>query len=197
MKTNAILIAALIVLGAGVSAVAKDDPGNLGLAVLPVKGSDVFKIVYKSENSNRVKLNLYNEVGQLVFSETITSEGFIRPLNFSSLTPGEYVVEVTDGDSKQIEKISHRVAAPEDAATTDKIVHVARIEGSEERIILSIANADSETFVVNIFNENDNLIYSETANVEGSDARLYNVKNGKVSRVEVTDNAGVKSVKQF
>jgi hypothetical protein len=197
MKTNAILIAALIVLGAGVSAVAKDDPGNLGLAVLPVKGSDVFKIVYKTENSNRVKLNLYNEVGQLVFSETITSEGFIRPLNFSSLTPGEYVVEVTDGDSKQIEKISHRVAAPEDAATTDKIVHVARIEGSEERIILSIANADSETFVVNIFNENDNLIYSETANVEGSDARLYNVKNGKVSRVEVTDNAGVKSVKQF
>jgi hypothetical protein len=197
MKTNAILIAALIVLGAGVSAVAKDDPGNLGLAVLPVKGSDVFKIVYKTENSNRVKLNLYNEVGQLVFSETINSEGFIRPLNFSSLTPGEYVVEVTDGDSKQIEKISHRVAAPEDAATTDKIVHVARIEGSEERIILSIANADSETFVVNIFNENDNLIYSETANVEGSDARLYNVKNGKVSRVEVTDNAGVKSVKQF
>jgi hypothetical protein len=197
MKTNALLIAALILLGAGVNAVAKEDPTNVGFAVIPVKGSDVFKVVYKNENSNRVKLNLYNEGGQLVFSESITSEGFIRPLNFSSLTPGEYTIEVIDGDSKQTEKISHRVAGSEIAAASDKIVHVARVVGSEEKIILSIANASSENFVINIFNENDDLVHSETAKVNGSEARLYSVKNGKVSRVEVTDNAGVKSVKNF
>lgn len=195
MKTNAILIAALIVLGAGVNAVAKEDPRNVGFAVVPVKGSDVFKVIYKNENSNRAKLNLYNAGGQLVFSETINSEGFIRRLNLSSLTPGEYTVEVLDGASKQIEKISHREDASE--VGPGKVVHVARVVGPDEKFVLSIANAGSENFVVNIYNENDNLIYTETAKVEGSDARLYYVKNGKVSRLEVTDGVGVKSVKKF
>jgi hypothetical protein len=195
MKTNALLIAALIVLGVGVNAVAKEDPRNVGFAVVPVKGSDVYKVVYKNENSSRIKLNLYNPTGQLVFSETITSEGFIRPLNLANLASGEYTVEVLDGTSKQIEKIAHKTGSSEVAA--GKIVHVARVAGPDEKFVLSIANAGSENFVVNIYNENNNLIYSETASIQGSDARLYNIKRGKVSRVEVTDDAGVKSVNNF
>lgn len=197
MKTNVLLIAALFMFSAGVSAVAKEDPSKAGFAVVPVKGSDVYKVIYKNENSSRVKLNLYNSFGQVIFSETISADGFIRPLNFTGLGAGEYTVEVNDGASKRVEKISHHVAPAEVSVSGSKVVHVSKIKGADEKYVLSIANALSENFVVRIFDANENVIFTETTKVENSDAKIYFVKNQKVAKIEVTDASGTKVVKNF
>ena len=75
MKTKSLYIAALIVMAGAVTAVGKDEPRNAGLAVVPVKGSEVFKVIYKGESATKVKLNIYNSSSQVIFSETVNSNG--------------------------------------------------------------------------------------------------------------------------
>src|SRR6188768_3753575 len=109
MKTKSLFIAALVVVSASVAAFGKEEPtSNKGMAVVPVKGSEVFKVIYKGEAAGRVKLNVYNTESKLVFSETISgTDGFIRPLNFSGLTAGEYTIELVDALGKKSEKVSY------------------------------------------------------------------------------------------
>lgn len=194
MKSKVFFFAALLIATVSATAVAKEDPSNAAFAVVPVKGSDVYKVIYKKEGATRVKLNLYNNAGAVVFSETISQDGFIRPLNFAGLTPGEYTFEVVDGATKVVEKVVYKT---EVSIASDKLVHVSRINGADQRFVLSIANANNETFVVNIYGQNDEIIFSENATINGSSAKLYNVKSGKVSRIEVIDAAGKSSAKRF
>ena len=58
MKTKSLYVAALMTLAAAFTAVGKDEPAALGLAVVPVKGSEVFRVIYKSENPSKVKLSV-------------------------------------------------------------------------------------------------------------------------------------------
>ena len=196
MKTNVLLIGALLMFSASLSAVAKEDPSNEGFAVVPVKGSNVYKVIYKNESTSRVKLNVYNSAGQVIFSETMGKGGFIQPLNLSGLASGEYTVEVNDGATKQSEKIAYNLSLTSTPAIS-KIVHVSKVSKGEEKFVLSIANANSESFDVKIFDEADNLIFAETTSVMNANAKMYHVKNQKVSRIEVTDSSGKKSIKKF
>ena len=105
MKTKSLYIAALMVIAASVTAVGKDEPRSQGLAVVPVKGSEVFKVIYRGESSSKVKLNVYNSSSEIVFSETMNGvDGFIRPLNFTGLQFGEYTVEVTDAQERRLKR---------------------------------------------------------------------------------------------
>lgn len=197
MKTNVFLFAALLIAGLSVNAVAKEDPRNVSLAVVPVKGSDVFKVIYKNEGSSRVKLNLYNAQGQVIFSETISKEGFIRPLNLAGLHAGEYTVEVIDGNNKVVEKISYKLTSPVVSVnSSEKVVHVSKVKGAE-KFVVTIANAAGENFVINIYDEKNNVIYSEKAAVNGSEAKLFSIANGKATRFEITDGSGATTVKNF
>src|SRR6478609_6234017 len=127
MKTRSLFIAALVVFSAAVSAIGKEEPSKAGLAVVPVKGKEVFKVIYKGENAGKVKLNIYNSTGEVVFTETLASvEGFIRPLNFSGLQSGDYTVELIDASGKRVEKISY---APK-VSSFDKNVRVIKMEDS-------------------------------------------------------------------
>ena len=111
MNTKSLYVAALIVMAGAVTAVGKDEPRNAGLAVVPVKGSEVFRVIYKGESASKVKLNIYNSSSQVIFSETVNSTGgFIRPLNFSGLQFGEYTIELTDASGKKSEKVNYQPA---------------------------------------------------------------------------------------
>ena len=130
MKSKVLFFAALLIAAVSVNAVAKEDPSNVTFAVVPVKGSAVYKVIYKKEGSTRVKVSLYNSANQVVFTETINQDGFIRPLNFAGLAPGEYTFEAVDGASKVFEKIVYKT---EISAPSDKLVHVSKMNGQDQR----------------------------------------------------------------
>ncbi|MBL7858797.1 MAG: hypothetical protein JNM57_14000 [Cyclobacteriaceae bacterium] len=185
MKSTSLFIAALIVVGAVVTAVGKEEPTKAGLAVVPVKGSEVFKVIYKGETAGRVKLNLYDAKGTIIFSESINAgEGFIRPLNFTGLQAGEYTVELVDASGKKVEKINY---------VTKKlasVVRVSRLANEDGKYLLAIANPAGEQISVKIYNEN-NLIHTESKVINGDFAQVYALKNvtGSVT-FEVSDLAG-------
>lgn len=186
MKTNSLYLAALIVLAATVTTVGKDEPRGAGLAVVPVKGSEVFKVIYKGDGSSRIKLNVYNSSSQIVFSETMNGvTGFIRPLNFTGLEFGEYTIELSDASGKKVEKIDFQPMKVESK------VHVTKLVDGDNRFLLSFATNDSDIVTVRIFDDANNLIYTDSKTVAGDFAQLYSLKDvaGRVT-FEVSNKSG-------
>jgi hypothetical protein len=111
MKTKSLFIAALVVFSSAVAFAGKDEPRKTGLAIVPVK-NEVFKVIFKSESTGRIKLNIYNENGTVVFTDTVYGvDGFIRPLNFSGMRSGNYTIELVDASGKKAEKVSYQPKA--------------------------------------------------------------------------------------
>lgn len=186
MKTRSLFIAALVVFSAAVSAIGKEEPSKAGLAVVPVKGKEVFKVIYKGENAGRVKLNIYNSTGEVVFSETLNSvDGFIRPLNFNGLQSGDYTIELIDATGKRVEKISYLPKV----STFDKNVRVIKME--ENKFIVSVANTGSEVLNVRIYDASNNLVHNESKEISGNFAQVYSIKNVTPGYTfEIADKAG-------
>jgi hypothetical protein len=188
MKTKSLFIAALVIMSAVISAVGKDEPtSKAGLAIVPVKGSETFKVIYKGENSGRVKLTIYNDEKSVIFSESIsTTDGFIRPLNFKGLAFGEYTIELVDATGKRTEKINFTEQV---RSTSKSIIRVAKLT-ENNKFLLAIANSTSNTISVKIFNNDNQLIHAETKTITGDYAQLYSVTNSDGVVFEVSDNAG-------
>jgi len=193
MKTKSFLIAALIVLSAGMYAVAGDEPGNSGFAVLSVKGSETVKVIYKSEIVEKVKLNLYNEQGTLLFSETRSGNGFIRPLNLKGLPYGEYTVELISAAGKRTEKISY------ESKTATPYFHVSKVTSTVDKYLLSVKDENANSKInIRIYDNSNNLIHDEVKEISGSFAQLYAIKNFKNSvTFEISDASGNVKVVSF
>lgn len=184
MKTTSLFIAALVVVSA---AFGKEEPStSKGLAVVPVKGSEVFKVIYKGETAGRVKLNIYNVKGEVVFSESFTgTDGFIRPLNFKGLQPGEYTIELVDANGKKTEKVAYN------KVVSTKNIHVSKVAAESGKFLVAVSGAMAEKIRVDIYDGEKNLVHTETKVVDGDFAQLYALKNvsGAVT-FEISDNAG-------
>lgn len=188
MKIRSLFIAALVVVSANVMALGKEEPANnKGLAVVPVKGAEVFKVIYKAENAGKIKLNIYNTKSELVFTETFTgTDGFICPLNFSGLQFGEYTIELIDATGKRTEKVNYQPAS-----ASPKNVHISKLANENGKFLVSVSSTGSEQINVKIYDAANNLVHSENKTVDGNFAQLYTVKNVTGSLTfEVTDKAG-------
>ena len=107
MTTKSLFIASLLIISASLSAFDKKNPVPANsLEIVSVKGTEVFKVIYQSERSGKVKLNIYNIESELVFSESFkNTESFVLPVNLAALNAGEYTVELVDRTGTKVEKI--------------------------------------------------------------------------------------------
>jgi hypothetical protein len=186
MNIKSLSIAMVALFSAAVSFAGNEDPSNTGLVVVPSKRNEIFKLIYKGESAGKVKVNIYSASGSLVFTETVRGlDGFIFPLNFGGLSTGEYTVEVTDASGTKIEKISYQ------PKQNFKQVHVSRISKDENKFIVAVANNGEEQISVSIFDDKNNLIHSESKNINGDFAQVYKLSNTSASYTfQVSDKAG-------
>jgi hypothetical protein len=81
----------------------------VGMSVLKYK--NIVKVFYRGEQTGKVKVNIYNEQGKLVFNEILrNTENFMRPYNFSFLPAGEYTIELSDTQGTHAQKVTYTVA---------------------------------------------------------------------------------------
>ena len=186
MKTKSLLIAALIVVSATVSAFAKEEPTKAGLAIVPVKGSQTFKVIYKSENTGYTKVKIYNSESKMIFTESVSNAGgFILPLNFAGLEAGEYTIELIDATGPKTEKVNFQPAAK-----SKLNVHVAKMS-EEGKFLLAVANTKNEVITVKIYDNFNNLVYNESKELNGDFAQVFSLKNASASYTfEISDNTG-------
>ena len=191
MRTKSIYLVAFLLMGA-VATFGNDDPTS-GVAVLSAKGKDVFRVVYKTETANNVKVKLYNANGDIIHSASINNtKGFILPLNLAKLNFGEYRLELTDANGKHIERIVYQ-----NAKAVDNI-RVARLTTAEDKFMVSVMSAKNEKVTVKIFDSYNNLLHNEVKSVSGDFAQVYTVKNlTGACTFEVSDDAGRVKTVQF
>lgn len=186
MKTKSILLAAMMLIS--VAALA-DEPGSPKLVVLSQKESGLYKVIYENPKSSKVKMTILNSDGEALYSESIkVTEGFILPVNFKGLAPGEYSIEVADGTAKQTQKVSYLAAKGQN-------IHVAKLTNEANKYLLSVANQGAIN--VRILDGANNIVHEQSLNVEGNLGLVYNLKSvSGTPTFEVTDNAGtVKTIK--
>jgi hypothetical protein len=186
MKIKSLLMTALVVMSSAVAFAVKDAPVNTGLKIVPAKGSEVFKVIYRGESVGRIKLNVYTNSGLLIFTENIYGvDGFIFPLNFTGLSSGEYTVEVVDASGKKIEKISYHPKG------NFKQVHISKISKADNKYIVAVANSGEQLIHINIYNDKNSLVYTESKTITGDFAQVYKLDNKSSSYTfQVSDKDG-------
>jgi hypothetical protein len=185
MKTKSTFITALLIFGAVMSSVASD-----GLAVIPVKGTDTYKVVYKGEA--KVKLNIYNNDAQLIHSENVNQNGFILPLNLSKLAAGKYTVELVGANGKMVETINHKIVTP-----AINYIHISKLIKEDGKFLVSVTNEQKVLKEINVkIYGRDGLLYNETKSASGDFAQVYAVKVPGELTFEISDaNGNVKTVR--
>jgi hypothetical protein len=191
MRTKSIYLVAFLLMSA-VATFGNDDPAS-GVAVLSAKGKDVFRIIYKNETANDVKVKLYNANDEIIHSTSINdTKGFILPLNLGKLSFGEYRMELTDANGKHVERIVYQNTKPVDN------IRVSRLTATEGKFMVSVVSAKNEKVTVKIFDSYNNLLHNEVKTVNGDFAQVYTVKNlTGACTFEVSDDAGRVKTVQF
>jgi hypothetical protein len=192
MKKISLFLVMLLSVTTVVSANNVDDPRPVsGMAVM--KTGSTFKVFYKAIKAGTVKVSILDAKHDEVFTETFHNiENFVRPYNFSSLQEGEYTIEVSNNDGKQIEHVTYR------KGNLQRLAHLARVEGSSDKYILSLSNKGQDQISVKIYNESNTLLYSQLETISGDFAKIYCLNNvsGQLS-FEITDKNGITTVVRY
>jgi hypothetical protein len=104
MKTKSMLVVLMTMVA---SIVFAENP-NPKVAVIGQKKPGTFKLIYEGANQGKVKMNIFDKNGSIIYSETLHGiRGFVRPVNFTGLEYGEYTIEISDAVGKQSQKVNY------------------------------------------------------------------------------------------
>ena len=82
---------------------------NFGLAdfkIYPNPNKGNFNVQFNSESGNEIKINVHDISGRLIFNKTYQNAGlFSENLQLNNVGSGVYLVNVIDGDRKEVKKI--------------------------------------------------------------------------------------------
>jgi hypothetical protein len=163
-----------------------DDPKVVtGFAVM--KSENGFKVFYKGSKSGTVKVKITNAKGEDIYQESIKNvESFMRPYNLSSITEGDYQVEITSPEGKSIEKISYS------KTKVEKLMNLVQVKNSSTKYVLMVSNKNGDEHLkVNIYDRNYKLVYHGDEEIDGDFAKVYDLASlDEKFVIEVTDSKG-------
>jgi len=190
MKKMSVII---FVIAAISCSVAFGHPIFLPSDVAVIKSGKVFKVIYKGRSNVPVKLIISDSEGSELFKEKIIcAGGFIRPYNFSQLPEGSYRLRVVDNKGEYFEEIYYE-AEGNDSREADQplIARIAKLKCDGNKYIVVVPNqAQKKEFAVNIYDQNEMLVFSERHSVKQDFAKVYNLKNLNGATIKLLTESG-------
>lgn len=180
-----ILAVVFVLIAAGhINAKGIEPKSPVGMSVL--KNGSIVKLFYRGEQPGKVKVKIYNENGQIVFSETLqNTEHFMRPYNFSTLPEGEYVIALSDEQATRTQKVLHT------RKSTKRVAHLTRLNDGECKYLLAVPNDGQDALTVRIYDESMKLVYQDTQTIDGDFAKVYKLDGISGQHTfEITDRKG-------
>jgi hypothetical protein len=166
-KINALIIACVMMSFAAVAAT----PVSM---TVTATSANVFKISYRAEVAENVKISIYDNNNQLVFVEVLSNvASFVRPYNFTEMSEGQYTIVVANKNGKQAEKVIYT------ANKIESFISVSEVANAENKYMLNVTNNGSEDVFVRIFNNENTLVHEQSVKVTGSFGLIYNLNNVK------------------
>jgi hypothetical protein len=171
-KMMSVLVVLAIVCGVSSSALSES-------RVAVVRNGETFKVIYKNSETANVKVTISDAEGVKVFSEELVSiKGFIRPYNFAEMPKGDYTICVTDLDGKKTEKVcfeEERFTKEREAKHT-WLAHISKLPNQNKKVMVAIPQQKENNFSIQIFDKDDQLIYTEDQKLETAYAKVFNFK---------------------
>jgi len=188
MKTKSFLAAALVL----VSSVAfASEANDSKLVVVRSTESEVFKVIFESQNYVFATVNIFDKSGNLVFQQDVKGKnGFILPMNFTGLTYGEYSIVVKQGSQSWSHAVKFEATPRVVKNSAIQSVYVSKLM-SNGKYLLSVSTSEEQFVRVNIFDINDALLHTETRKANGDLSIVFNVKDASGAvKFQVTDKLG-------
>jgi hypothetical protein len=183
MKTKTLFLAMLIALSSTALAFENDKPG---MTVVSVKGSEVFKVIYKGGTAGKVQLNIFDGQGKMIHTEAFKGlNGFIIPVNFRGLPSGAYTIEIVDGNGNYREEVNYL------PTYEVKSIHMSKLSGEDSKFLLAISDAQNEPIRVKIYDAAERVVFDESKVIDGDFAQVFKITqaHGRYT-FEVSDAQG-------
>lgn len=183
-------MAALLIAGASVYANVNGntnvDPKKSVAIIQNVQAK--YKLVYLKESKGIVRIDILNEAGKQVHSQSVSNEsGFAQQFDFTSLPYGKYTFVVTHPDGTKIsEEVNH--SKPERTATGLRADVLDINDNNKFR--LAVLKSNDDPINVKIYDGEDRLLHQEVITGDEGFRKTYDLKNVKASsfRFEISDN---------
>jgi hypothetical protein len=167
--TAAVLLAVLgtgMVVAQDLSEVFESDNGRHEVRLEEVSGA-VYRLVYPVRSAGFVFVKIYNRENQLIYSDRIKNRnGFTRPYDFTGLPDGNYNFQIWSGSGK----ISRNLILRNPVNHLDVAVEETKNPESYRLIVKGVTR---EPIYVDIYDENEELVYGETLDVDKDFSRIY------------------------
>jgi hypothetical protein len=193
MKTrNAVLMLAAAVVSSTMALAGDPSPK---MAILNSNNSEVYKVIYEGAKGENVTLKVSNIFGKVILSESIKGKNrFSCPLNFAGLDAGVYTVAVTDENGTVTQQVAYGVKSEKSQSETLRFVHVGKLQ--DGKYLMAVNSKTAGNITVSILDGDENVIYNESLAVNGTLAKIYNIKKVEGTPVfRITDNEGFKVVR--
>lgn len=165
-----------------------DNETNLPYSVsITEKSSDKYDLIFTSESTKNVKIKITNEKGQHLRMDYVKKgNSFKLPYDFSNMPEGKYIVNVSTGKHHYSTTINHvKEAAPFFNAFIEKE------EGNKFRI--KVVRHSKNPVIVTFYNKNNQIIYTETIDVDYNFERLYKLSLPSLKANSITVHSGSQS----
>jgi hypothetical protein len=154
--------------------------------------SSVYNVAYKAVEAGKVKVSIYNDNNELVFTETLNAvSSFNRPYNFSELAEGEYTIVLESKNDKQAEKVSYR----SNKVTT--YISMKEVADSANKYQLNLTSSTTDAVSVKIYNASDALVHEQKMKVTGRAGFIFDlnkVKSDMITFEISTSNGNVERI---
>lgn len=172
--TAAVLMAVLgtgMVVAQDLSEVFENDNGRHDIRLEEVNGT-VYRLVYPVQNKGVVFVKIYNRDNQLIYSDRIKNmSGFTRPYDFAGLPDGQYKFRIWTEAGTIKRNLVHR----NPVNRLDVAVEETRNPESYKLIVKGVTR---EPLYVDIYNENEELVFGEMLDVDKDFSRVYSFRQG-------------------
>ncbi len=140
------------------------------------KKDEKVELTYLSKGDAKVRVNIYDQYGKTVYSETIKHpSSFVKSYDLSKLPKAKYEFEIID-DQKVVTEIVSFV----EEATTQVKASVA--EETEGKFTVKVTGELVKPVLVNIYSKSGELVYGDYISFDKSFSRSYDL-----SKIAVKD----------
>ena len=154
--------------------------------------SSVFKVYYSGSDSKKVRVNIYNENNEEVFSEIINNKnGFVRPYNLSDMPAGNYKFEIVDNEDARSYEFTYG-----NMPTSNNELYAFVNQFSENRFFLGLADKNEGEYTIKIYDANNNEVYNSTELVKKQFSQLFSLETAS-SEITFKIFKNEKVVKEF
>lgn len=159
-----------------ISAVLVHAASPVKMAILADATSGIYKVVYKAAEVGKVKISIFDEKHELIFTETLNNvESFVRPYNLSNLDQGQYTIVVEDKNGRTEEKVNYTFKKVESA------VEITKIANELNKYLFTAQNTEADQIVVRIYDQESNLLHEQSMTVNGKVNVVFNLNEVKTT----------------